>query len=128
MLTCDWQFFYLLRLCIGFDTYKPVKSISFLGDSLARLRDFPDDARSEAGYQLNQVQLGNPPDDWKPMKTVGAGVREIRVREASGAFRVIYLATLPDRVLVLHAFQKKTEATSRRDIDLATRRLREWKG
>lgn len=128
MLTCDWQFFYLLRVCIAFDTCKAVKSISFLGDSLARLRGFPDDARSEAGYQLNQVQLGTLPDDWKPMKTVGAGVREIRVREASGAFRVIYLATLPDRVLVLHAFQKKTEATSRKDIDLATRRLREWKG
>ncbi len=61
------------------------------------------------------------------MKAVGAGVREIRVREASGAFRVIYLATLPDRVLVLHAFQKKTQATARKDIDLATRRLREWK-
>ena len=62
------------------------------------------------------------------MKTVGAGVREIRVREASGAFRVVYLATLPDRILVLHAFQKKTQATAQKDIDLAARRLREWKG
>ncbi len=105
-----------------------MKPISFLGDSLARLRTFPDDARSEAGYQLSEVQAGNDPDDWKPMKTVGPGVREIRVREASGAFRVIYLATLPDRVLVLHAFQKKTQQTPRKDIDLAARRLREWKG
>lgn len=105
-----------------------MKPISFLGDSLARLRDFPDDARSEPGYQLSEVQLGNDPDDWKPMKTVGPGVREIRVREASGAFRVIYLATLPDRVLVLHAFQKKTQQTAQKDIDLAARRLREWKG
>lgn len=104
-----------------------VKLIEFLGDSLARLRDFPDDARFEAGFQLFQVQCGNDPDDWKPMKTVGPGVREIRVREASGAFRIIYLATLPDRVLVLHAFQKKTEQTPRKDIDLAARRLREWK-
>ena len=62
------------------------------------------------------------------MKTVGAGVREIRVREASGAFRIIYLATLPDRVLVLHAFQKKTQQTPQRDIDLAARRLREFEG
>lgn len=105
-----------------------MKPISFLGDSLARLRDFPDDARSEAGYQLSEVQLGNDPDDWKPMKTVGPGVREIRVREASGAFRVIYLATLPDRVLVLHAFQKKTQQTAQKDIELAARRLRDWKG
>lgn len=61
------------------------------------------------------------------MKTVGAGVREIRVRDASGAFRVLYLATLPDRILVLHAFEKKTQRTAQRDIDLAARRLREWK-
>jgi phage-related protein len=105
-----------------------VKPIAFLGDSLERLREFPDDPWSEMGFQLSQVQLGRDPDDWKPMKTVGAGVREIRVRERSGAYRVIYLATLPDRVLVLHAFQKKAQATPQKDLDLATRRLREWKG
>lgn len=81
-----------------------MKPVTFLGDSLARLRAFPADARSDVGYQLSLVQAGDDPDDWKPMKTVGAGVREIRVREASGAFRVIYLATLAERVLVLHAF------------------------
>ena len=105
-----------------------MKSIAFLGDSLDRLRDFPEDARSQAGHQLNEVQNGTDPDDWKPMKTVGPGVREIRIREESGAFRVIYVATLPDAVLVLHAFQKKTQATPRCDIDLAASRLRAWKG
>lgn len=62
------------------------------------------------------------------MKTIGAGVREIRIREKSGAFRVVYLATLPDVVLVLHAFQKKTQATPQKDIDLAASRLRAWRG
>ncbi|AYJ84702.1 type II toxin-antitoxin system RelE/ParE family toxin (plasmid) [Sphingomonas paeninsulae] len=104
-----------------------MKKISFLGDSLDRLRDFPEAARSEAGHQLNEVQNGNNPDDWKPMKSIGTGVREIRIREDSGAFRVIYLATLPEAVLVLHAFQKKTQATSQRDIELAASRLRAWK-
>lgn len=61
------------------------------------------------------------------MSTVGPGVREIRIREASGAFRIIYLAILEDRVLVLHAFQKKTQATSKKDLDLAIRRLKRWK-
>ncbi len=103
-----------------------MKEIAFLGDSLARLRDFPEDARAEAGHQLNEVQHGHDPADWKPMKTIGPGVREIRIRERSGAFRVIYLATLPDAVLVLHAFQKKTQATAQRDIELATARLRAW--
>ena len=105
-----------------------MKRVVFLGDSLARLKDFPDDARSEAGFQLRRVQASEDPTDWKPMQTIGPGVREIRVRDPSGAFRVIYLATLPDRVAVLHAFQKKTEATQQRDIDLAAKRLREMKG
>lgn len=105
-----------------------MKPIIFLGDSLSRLRDFPDDARSEAGFQLSEVQQGNDPDDWKPMKTVGPGVREIRVRETSGAFRVIYLATQPECVVVLHAFHKKTQQAAQKDIDLAARRLRDWKG
>ncbi len=104
-----------------------MKLVSFLGDSLARLRDFPADVRVEAGFQLSEVQSGNDPADWKPMKSVGPGVREIRIREPSGAFRVIYLATLPDRILVLHAFQKKTQQTSAKDIDLARRRLKAWK-
>ncbi|MDF3073703.1 MAG: phage-related protein [Alphaproteobacteria bacterium] len=61
------------------------------------------------------------------MKTVAPGVREIRIRDKAGAFRIIYLATLADRVLVLHAFQKKTQQTMQKDIDLAAKRLREWK-
>lgn len=104
-----------------------MKRILFVGDSLARLRAFPDDARSEAGFQIRRVQEGEDPADWKPMKTVGPGVREIRVREESGAFRVMYLASLADRIVVLHAFQKKTQVTPQRDIDLAAKRLRELK-
>ena len=72
--------------------------------------------------------VGNNPDNWNPIKTVSTGIREIRVCEASGAHRVIYLGALPDRVLVLHAFQKQTQQTAQKHIDLATRRLRDWKG
>jgi phage-related protein len=104
-----------------------VKPIVFLGDSLSRIRDFPDLARAEAGYQLWEVQRGADPADWKPMNTIGPGVREIRIREAAGAFRVIYLASAGDVVVVLHAFQKKTESTAKTDIDLASRRLRDWR-
>ncbi|QUS39502.1 type II toxin-antitoxin system RelE/ParE family toxin [Tardiphaga alba] len=98
-----------------------------LGNSKDAVRAFPADARFSAGYQLERLQRGDGPDDWKPMAAVGAGVREIRVREASGAFRVIYLATMQDCVLVLHAFQKKSRATPHRDIELAAQRLKRWK-
>jgi phage-related protein len=102
-----------------------MKPVSFLGDSLDAIRSFPEAARREAGFQIDRIQRGLDPDDWKPMKTVGSSVREIRVRHAVGAFRVIYLATLADAVYVLHAFQKKSGATSKRDLDLATTRYRD---
>jgi phage-related protein len=102
-----------------------VKPIAFLGGSLDDLRGFPADARREAGYQLDRVQRGLEPDDWRPMPSIGAGVREIRVRERAGAFRVIYVAAFADVVYVLHAFQKKTRQTAKRDLDLAVSRLRE---
>ena len=89
-----------------------MKPIAFLGGSLDDLRSFPSDARREAGYQLDRVQRGLDPDDWRSMPSIGAGVREIRVRERAGAFRVIYVATFADAVYVLHAFQKKTRQTA----------------
>jgi phage-related protein len=104
----------------------PVKPIVFLGDRLARLRDFRDLARAEAGYQLSEVQSGGEPKDWKPMKTIGARVREIRIREASGAFRVLYVANIGSRILVLHAFQTKPQSTPQSDLNLAKARLRAW--
>jgi phage-related protein len=100
-----------------------VKAVRFLGDSLHCLREFPEDARHDAGYQLEKVQRGEQPDDFKPMPVVGKGVEEIRIMEDSGAYRVIYLARRADAVYVLHAFQKKTQATSKRDIETARIRL-----
>ncbi len=102
-----------------------IKPVVFRGTALDDLRAFPSAARREAGHQLDQVQRGLDANDWKPMTTVGQGVKEIRIRGASGAFRVIYVAKFAEAVFVLHCFQKKTEQTSRSDIALATKRYRE---
>lgn len=104
-----------------------MKAVNFLFDSLDIVRSFPTEARREAGFQIERVQRGFDPNDWKPMKTIGQGVREIRIREKAGVFRVIYVATFEEAVFILHAFQKKTQATSRRDIDLATMRFKDLK-
>ena len=72
------------------------KPIEFRGTALDELRAFPLAARREAGHQLDLVQNGHEPDDWKPMNTVGQGVQEIRVRDAAGAFRVIFVAKFRD--------------------------------
>jgi len=105
-----------------------MKPCYFLGDSLERLREFPKDMQQDAGYQLELVQGGKQPEDFKPMRTIGRGVEEIRVRDDSGAYRVIYTARLADAVYVLHAFQKKTQATSQRDLDLAKKRFQQLEG
>jgi phage-related protein len=99
-----------------------MKPLRFLGDSLESLQAFPKDARSDVGRQLLLVQRGESPFDFKPMPTIGRGVDEIRVWEESGTYRVIYTARLADAVYVLHAFQKKSQATSKRDIETARRR------
>jgi phage-related protein len=99
--------------------------LRFLGDSLKQLRDFPTDARQDAGYQLHKVQLGSRPDDFKPMPSIGRGVEEIRVWDDSGIYRVIYTARMPNAVYVLHAFQKKTQTTALRDVGLAKKRFLE---
>lgn len=100
-----------------------LKPIQFLGDSLKRLREFPKEARQDAGYQLDQVQRGKQPGDFKPMPSIGKGVDEIRVWDKSGTYRVIYTARLADAVVVLHAFKKKTQATSKQDLAIAKERF-----
>jgi len=85
----------------------------------------PEDARHDAGYQLDKVQRGEQPADCKPMPSIGKGVEELRVGDGSGTYRVVYAARLANAVYVLHAFQKKTQATSKRDVELARKRYTE---
>ena len=101
------------------------KPIEFRDNALDDLRGVPVSARREAGYQLQRVQHGLEPDDWKPMPTIGQGVQEIRIRDMSGAFRIIYVAKFTDAVYVLHCFQKKSQKTSKADLNLAERRYRD---
>ena len=94
-----------------------------MGDSLDDLKNFPTEARREAGFELDAVQRGEMPSDFNPMMSVGSGVYEIRVH-ILGEWRVLYVAKRGDAVYVLHAFQKKTQKTSQADLDLARRRYK----
>ena len=94
------------------------------GGSYDDLLAFPKDARKEAGFQLGKVQAGLEPDDWKPFDDVGAGTKEIRIREADGVYRVMYVAKFEEAIYVLHCFRKKTQVTSKRDKAIAAARYR----
>ena len=94
-----------------------MKGLHWIGTSLDDLRSFPASARVEAGTDLRLVQQGTDPRDWKPMPGIGKGVREIRNRTSDGAFRVFYVVESATDVYVLHAFRKKTQKTSRQDME-----------
>ena len=96
---------------------------NWLGNSRRDLRAFPALARRLLGFQLRRVQQELDPDDWKPMQTVGPGVREIRIHIA-GAHRVFYVATRPEAIYVLHAFEKKTQKTSAHNLRIGRERFR----
>lgn len=100
------------------------KEIRWVGSANDDLLAFPDDPRRSAGFQLGKVQAGLDPDDWKPFDDVGAGTREIRIREASDIYRVMYVAKFEQAVYVQHCFQKKTQATSKQDKRIAEARYR----
>lgn len=100
------------------------KEILWVGTAYEDLRDFPAASRRDAGFQLSKVQAGLDPDDWKPFDDAGAGIREIRVRDPGGTFRVMYVAKFEEAVYVLHCFQKKAQSTSKYDKDITSARYR----
>lgn len=99
-----------------------MKPVDWCADSLDRIRDFPDAARRKVGQQLNRLQHGHEPLDWKPMQSIGPGVCEIRVHQP-GEHRVFYVAKFAEAVYVLHAFAKKSRKTPRRDLAIAVTRF-----
>jgi len=101
-----------------------MKDIEFIGSSLEIIKDFPLKAKRQVGHELDRVQRGQDPSDWKPMKSIGTGVKEIRVKDKDGIYRVIYVVKYLDLVHVLHAFQKTTQQTAKNDLDLAKKRLK----
>ena len=102
----------------------PLKPVTFLGSSRDDLRAMPETVRHAIGVELMTVQLGGTPTDFKPMPSVGSGAYEIRVRDAAGAFRTVYVTKFADSIYVLHAFQKKTQKTAKVDLELAKRRYK----
>jgi phage-related protein len=97
------------------------KTIQWIGSSRHDLQAFPPDARRLTGFQLRLVQQGVQPSDWKPMPSIGLGVREIRIHTVV-EHRVCYVAKFAEAIYVLHAFEKRTRKTLQHDVELARQR------
>jgi len=99
-----------------------MKEIRFLGDTEKRIGNFPYSVMLRCLHELDRVRHGLDPSNWKPIKTAGPGVREIRI-QAGGAYRILYVTSRSDAIYVLHAFRKDSMQTRKRDIALARKRL-----
>jgi phage-related protein len=104
-----------------------MNELHWAGSSKRDLLALPREAVREIGHQLDRVQRGLEPDDWKPLGSLGKGVhgvREIRVSDADGTYRSAYVAHFDGVVVVLHCWQKKTRATSAADKALIVQRYK----
>jgi len=99
------------------------KRLEWVGTSLRDFRAMPDAARRKLSHDLERVQAGAEPRNWKPMTSIGAGVLEMRV-QAGGAFRLIYVAKFAHRIYILHAFHKKSRKTASLDLAVAQARYK----
>lgn len=100
-----------------------MRRITFWGDSLECDSQFPRGGTATGRLPAGPGSTRTRPDDFKPMKSIGRGVEEIRIRDDGNVYRVIYIARFEDAVHVLHAFEKKTWKTRKADLDVAEQRL-----
>ena len=101
-----------------------MKQLLWIGSSYKTVCAWSKGVKQAAGYQLHLIQQGMEPDDWKPMQSVGAGVREVRIH-VEGEHRIVYVAKFDEGVYILHTFAKKTQKTPKKDIEIAKARFQE---
>ena len=101
------------------------KTVKWCGNSRKDIRSFPERARLLAGFELMLLQKGEQATDFKPMKTVGRAVYELRIKDESNQFRIFYIAKFTEAIYVLHAFQKTNQKTPNKDLDLAKSRYKD---
>ena len=106
-----------------------MKLVSWIGDSKARLKSFPDEVCKHIGHTLLGVQTGRPPKSSKIERLRGrgfSGVFEIKRDYRTDTYRAVYVGNLGQSIYVLHCFQKKAKRgieTPKNDIDLIRERL-----
>ena len=104
-----------------------LKDAIWVGDSKAKLREFPQSVQKDIGDALFFAQAGSMSPAAKPFKGVGSGVFEIRADSRTDTYRAVYAVKIGERFYVLHCFQKKSRRgmkTPKKEVDLIKRRLR----
>jgi len=103
----------------------PTAELHFEGDSLEVLFGFPDDIKRSLGFSLRQLQIGREAtSQTRKMNSIGLGVYELKEADERAWYRVIYLSKIENWIYVLHCFEKESRKTDRRDIAIASQRLK----
>lgn len=101
-----------------------IRELVFVGNALKDIKAFSPDAKTDAGYELDRIQRGHNPSDFKTIPRVGKGAMELRIWDEEGTYRVLYVAKIKDAVYVLHCFKKTTQQISDHDIEIAKMRYK----
>ena len=103
----------------------PTAELHFEGDSLEVLSGFPDEIKRSLGFSLGQLQIGREPtSQTRNMSSIGSGVYELKEADERAWYRAIYLSKIENMIYVLHCFEKESRKTDRRDIAIASQRLK----
>ena len=104
---------------------KEYAQIRWAADAKEALSAFPDAVKGIFGYSLRRLQKGLLPDcDARRMESIGKGVWELKTADERAWYRVIYLTRIGDDLFVLHAFEKDSRKTDKRDLEIAKSRLK----
>ena len=99
--------------------------IHWVGDAKDVLSSFPQDIKGVFGYSLRRLQKGLLPDcDARRMESIGKGVWELKTADERTWYRVIYMTRIGDALYILHAFEKNSRKTDKRDLEIAKSRLK----
>ncbi len=106
-----------------------MSDLYWCGSSLGDLRAFPKSAKISLGREIDRLEHGALPINYKPLKSLGkgiTGVYEIRTSDDGKIYRVAYVAKFGDDIVILHCWNKKTQTTSESDKKLIVKRYREF--
>ncbi len=116
--------FYCIRINVLVGGPLLLKEVLWLGDSKAVVSTFSSATKEDLGFQLYELQMGRTPKRSRPMKSIGAGVFELKEQDHHGWYRVIYTLQVKNKIYILHSFKKQSAKTSKPDLELAKKRLK----
>lgn len=105
---------------------KKLKELHFLDTAYEEYIRLPDKIKQEFGFKLWQIQIGKTPTNAKKLSGL-VQIYELRSWDKDGTYRTIYTTMIKEKIIVLHAFQKKSQKLSKKNLTVIRQRQKEAK-